>query len=463
VRWIAWDFAMQPVRRGAPAGSHVRGTAGRRSKTAVLALALLILQLQSAWYGRCEAAADGGDGQIFWRDFALEDLPSPHAGPVPGAAPGMAGKKGDGGIYVSVVASGRNDNYGGSTFVDRVQPFVSTAIAFACAAFAGRAVPKFELVLVDYNTVQGVPALGDAIRWPFGCREVAVRVASVPARVHQSIYNPNNISFLEHIAKNVGIRAARGSHIVVTNPDVLLSEELYAWLAEERLEHDTFYRIDRHDLGPDFQPPPSSRSGGVGISNTLERSRALLSACLAMFEHVQVSAADGIWDGLMTVPRSVYARRMREAAAADAQVVAVGSTKTSTGGAGVRARALLSESPWPVTQPSRLHTMAAGDFMLMAAREWHALRGYPEVPTNMEVDSHMCVIAAAAGLKQVVLKAPKRIFHQHHSGHLRATRELPERDRSSPPKPHTPHPAPYTLHPTPYTLHPTPYTGPRRC
>ncbi len=398
------------------------------SKTSGLPLVLLMLQLQSPWYGRCQAAADGGDAQIFWRDLALEELPFPHVGAVPGAAPKMAAESDDGSIYVSVVASGRNDNYGGRSFVDRVQPFVSTTIAFACAAFAGSALPKFELVLVDYNTVQGVPALGDAIRWPFGCREVAVRVASVPAGVHQSIYNPNNISFLEHIAKNVGIRAARGKYIVVTNPDILLSEELYAWLAEERLEHDTFYRIDRHDLGPDFQPPLSARSGGVDGYAALERSRALLSACLAMFEHVQVSSADGIWDALMTVPRSVHARRMREAAAADAHAADVGST-TTTGSRGV---AFLSESPWPVTQPARLHTMAAGDFMLMAAHEWHALRGYPEVPTNMEVDSHMCVITAAAGLKQVVLKAPKRIFHQHHSGHLRATRELPERDRSSP-------------------------------
>jgi len=72
--------------------------------------------------------------------------------------------------------------------------------------------------------------------------------------------------------------------------------------------------------------------------------------------------------------------------------------------------------------------MAAGDFMLMAAHHWHELRGYSEVPTNMEVDSHMCVVVAAAGLKQSILQIPKRIFHQYHGGQTRLAREKSERD-----------------------------------
>lgn len=376
-------------------------------------LALLLLCLHLHIVLRGEAAEQK---KIQWRDVYLEETE--------GGRPRAARHdemKSEGGIYVSVVAAGRNDDYGGSSFLDRVQPFVSTTIAFACAAFAGGTDPIFELVLVDYNTVRGVPTLGEAILWPFGCTEVAVRMASVPESVHQAIHNPSNISFFEHIAKNVGIRAARGQFVLVTNPDILLSEELFTWLAEHSLRHDTFYRIDRHDLGPLFEPPPSTTQF---ISTPLERARALLSACLAMFEQVQVSAADGIWGGLMSIDRSTYTRRLRELAAADAA-----DAGAVSGAGGAKMGTFLSESARTVAHPSMLHTMAAGDFMLMAAAEWHSLRGFPEAPTNMEVDSHMCVIAAAAGLKQAVLKAPKRIFHQHHGGHLRAIRELPERDR----------------------------------
>lgn len=39
-------------------------------------------------------------------------------------------------VYVSIVAAGRNDQYGGR-FVERVQLFIDSVVAFACAAFAG--------------------------------------------------------------------------------------------------------------------------------------------------------------------------------------------------------------------------------------------------------------------------------------------------------------------------------------
>ena len=38
------------------------------------------------------------------------------------------------GIYISIVAAGRNDNYGGSKFADRVQLFANTLVPFACQA-----------------------------------------------------------------------------------------------------------------------------------------------------------------------------------------------------------------------------------------------------------------------------------------------------------------------------------------
>ena len=50
-------------------------------------------------------------------------------------------------------------------------------------------------------------------------------MAIVPTEAHASIHNPNNISFLEHIAKNVGIRAARGEYILVTNPYLYNNKE----------------------------------------------------------------------------------------------------------------------------------------------------------------------------------------------------------------------------------------------
>jgi hypothetical protein len=54
------------------------------------------------------------------------------------------------------------------------------------------------------------------------------------------------------IGKNVGIRRARGRFILATNIDIILSNELVDWLASGRLEPQRIYRVDRHDIEPDF-------------------------------------------------------------------------------------------------------------------------------------------------------------------------------------------------------------------
>jgi hypothetical protein len=53
------------------------------------------------------------------------------------------------------------------------------------------------------------------------------------------------------MAKNVGIRRARGQFVLVTNVDILFSDELMAFLASRRLDGNRLYRIDRHDVMAD--------------------------------------------------------------------------------------------------------------------------------------------------------------------------------------------------------------------
>ena len=53
------------------------------------------------------------------------------------------------------------------------------------------------------------------------------------------------------IAKNVGIRRARGEFILATNIDIVFSDELIKFLAARRLEKGRMYRIDRTDVMSD--------------------------------------------------------------------------------------------------------------------------------------------------------------------------------------------------------------------
>jgi hypothetical protein len=62
-----------------------------------------------------------------------------------------------------------------------------------------------------------------------------------------------------------------------------------------------------------------------------------------------------------------------------------------------------------------LHTNACGDFTLLSREDWFALRGYPEFPIwPMHIDALFCYAAHHAGIGEVVLREPLRIYHTEH-------------------------------------------------
>jgi hypothetical protein len=63
-----------------------------------------------------------------------------------------------------------------------------------------------------------------------------------------------------------------------------------------------------------------------------------------------------------------------------------------------------------------LHTNAAGDFTLLARDDWFRMRGYPEFPIwPMHIDALFCYAAHHAGMREVILRDPMRMFHIEHS------------------------------------------------
>ncbi len=64
-----------------------------------------------------------------------------------------------------------------------------------------------------------------------------------------------------------------------------------------------------------------------------------------------------------------------------------------------------------------LHTNACGDFQLMSRRYWHLLRGYREadIPSSY-ADGLLSYASYAAGVREVVLNNPMRIYHIDHDG-----------------------------------------------
>ena len=78
-----------------------------------------------------------------------------------------------------------------------------------------------------------------------------MRFIEVPAELHRRYAHAEALALYQMIAKNVGIRRARGQFVLATNIDILFSDELAAFFAARRLEDGRMYRIDRHDAMSD--------------------------------------------------------------------------------------------------------------------------------------------------------------------------------------------------------------------
>jgi hypothetical protein len=144
--------------------------------------------------------------------------------------------------YLSIVLTGRNDNFGGD-FNQRL----FSALAYNHRLLTGAGV-EYDVVFVEWRPVPGRPLLADLIRErlpELGCRLTAYEVDE---RYHDAFSQNPRVQFHEFIAKNVGIRRAPGSYLLVTNTDIYLSREIVNMVARQLLRPMVLYRATRHDL-----------------------------------------------------------------------------------------------------------------------------------------------------------------------------------------------------------------------
>jgi hypothetical protein len=144
--------------------------------------------------------------------------------------------------YLSVVATARNDDHGGNP-LGRLQTFINHLVAQAA-----RHNVSVELVLVDWNPPAGKPKLAGALRAPAELGPCTLRIIEVSPELHARYNHADNLPLFQMIAKNAGIRRARGRFILATNIDVLFSEEFFEFLRGRALQPGRMYRLDRLDV-----------------------------------------------------------------------------------------------------------------------------------------------------------------------------------------------------------------------
>lgn len=253
---------------------------------------------------------------------------------------------------LSIIATARNDNHGGD-LLRRMQIFINGILAQS-----ERYQLPLEVVLVEWNPPTDLPKLAQVLSWPVGHVYCTIRIIEVPTELHARYRHAASLPLYQMIAKNVGIRRARGEYILVTNIDILFPNELFAYFTSEKLTKNKVYRVDRYDVNTN-----------VPLDATIEEQ---LDYCKNNV--IRINCKSGTFKG-------------------NSEIVKVNDPKYIP-----------------------LHTNGCGDFQLIHRAHWYQLRGYPEFDLfSLHLDSLFEYIACYSGLEEVELPYPARINHIEHA------------------------------------------------
>ena len=329
--------------------------------------------------------------------------------------------------YLSIVATARNDNHSGN-MLRRMQIFIN-GLLHQCQQYQLPA----ELIIVEWNPPVNKPRLQEVLSWPIENNPCKVRIIEVPPEIHRRFKHSEGLPLFQMIAKNVGIRRAKGEFILATNIDLLFSDELFSFLASRQLQSRVMYRIDRYDVRADVPLEVSLeeqlaycqeniiRVNGRYGTKDVKRKRKKVEP-VQQPEVINNQWLDKIPDSvipLLSLSRKIYRRLLPVSwrdAILDELPPAIKDWVIARGLLNVQQNALSSESVNSEPVPPPLHTNACGDFTLMAKEDWFVLRGYPELEIfALHLDSLIMYMAHHGGIKEKVLEEQMRCYHIEHT------------------------------------------------
>lgn len=287
--------------------------------------------------------------------------------------------------YLSIVAASRNDDHGGNPLI-RTQIFINT-LARQCERYRLPA----ELIIVDWNPVDGLAGLAAVLTLPAHSRYCHARVLTVPSSLHQRLKYAEALPLFQMIAKNVGIRRAQGQFVLATNIDIIFSNELMQFIAKQSLDTQKLYRVDRNDI-------PSGLTKEASLDEVVHY--AWTNPIRVHRRHQPEDLVKQFY-GEELFPRKCQLNGVSETKQEGVQVL--------HNGQGWEVR------PDRSVDMTHLHTNACGDFTLLSRQGWMIIRGYPEFEAySFNIDSMGMISAHYAGFEEVSLLPPCVCFHIEH-------------------------------------------------
>ncbi|MFC1830371.1 hypothetical protein ACFL0O_12275 [Thermodesulfobacteriota bacterium] len=72
-----------------------------------------------------------------------------------------------------------------------------------------------EIIIVEWNPPSKKPSLSEVIKKDRFSDTITTRIITVPPEIHNTFHNSDKILLFQMIAKNVGIRRAKGHFIFI--------------------------------------------------------------------------------------------------------------------------------------------------------------------------------------------------------------------------------------------------------
>lgn len=282
--------------------------------------------------------------------------------------------------YISIVVVVRNDNHGGD-FLQRISPFMRSL---------GRQAERYpqlvELIMVEWNPPADRPPMVDVLEWP---PHLAGRIITVSKDDHDRLAQGSRMPLLEYFGKNVGIRRSRGDFTLITNPDIIFTDELFEEFGRRRVQQGMFYRVDRYDYD------------GRGID--------------------RIATSDLIAFAMSRVNRG-HIRHGDDPAGAISFDIVAGTDWTAWPSSQILSGDVAFDDGHVVecrndqTQLWGLHTNASGDFLIASRQAWLDCGGFWErADTFIHLDSYCVCRMHSIGLRPIIFRAPLTILHIDHT------------------------------------------------
>lgn len=279
--------------------------------------------------------------------------------------------------YLSIVVASRNDNHGGD-MLKRMTIFVKGLI-HQCNKYK----LPCELIFVEWNPPSDKEYLKNVLPKITDNDFLSIRFIIVPPTLHQTLAYSDKLPLYQMIAKNVGIKRAKGKFIMCTNVDLLFSNQLFEYLAKQTLKEGFFYRANRCDI-------PNTINENDSVINQLQFcEKNILKRLGKNYAYTNFANTTGFF----------FKYRFTQLFLP-----------------------LLSKikSSYANTTKHNFDTLcfdACGDFTLMSKNDWLKIDGYVELEMySIHIDSMGIISAAAMGLKQVILKPEECAYHIEHAG-----------------------------------------------